>query len=167
VCKSPDQKLEELFQRFVARFDKPKKLANRTDQQVWAVLDEKLTERNLDQFIETDKMVESDLGLLKFYKGYRNGSLHLIQPLSFDLADEENVQEKASRWGGYSRSVCERNEGAVQPHLVLGRPSRANLEEPFERAKRFLENMIGQENVVIEDQADAFVDLIERQLSHH
>lgn len=167
VCSSLDKKLEQLFQRFVSSYDKPKHDSNRSDSQVWSTFSSKLSERKLDQFIEADKTVSTDLGPVKFHAGYKNGALHVIQPLSFDLKDEEQVGAKAARWAGYAEAVRSYSAGNIQPHFVLGHPCREMLESSFQRARKYLGKITGHDNVVTEENSDQFVDMIEDQMKHH
>ncbi|MFY0309663.1 DUF3037 domain-containing protein [Leisingera sp. D0M16] len=167
LCSSLDEKLEQLYLRFVSCYDKPKHDANRTDGQVWSTFSSKLSERNLERFIEPDKTVRTDLGPVKFHAGYQNGSLHVIQPLSFDLSDEDHVSSKAAKWAGYAQSVQSYSKGAVKPHFVLGRPAKQRLEGSFDRARLFLEKMSGLGSVVTEENSEQFVDTIERQMAGH
>lgn len=167
ICTSLDTKLEQLFQRFVTPHDKPRAEANRTDGHVWSTFSKKLAERNLDRFIEPDKTVRTDLGPVRFQASYQNGSLHVIQPLSFDLSDEEHVSSKAAKWASYAQSARNFSNGAVQPHFVLGKPQRASLDGSFDRAKNYLEKLSGAGSVVIEENSETFVDTIEEQMSGH
>ncbi|UWS06406.1 DUF3037 domain-containing protein [Phaeobacter inhibens] len=167
VCVSLETKLEQIFQRFVTTHDKPKPEPNRTDSSVWSTFSKKLSERNLDRFISPDKTVQTDLGPVRFQASYQNGSLHVIQPLSFDLSDEERVSSKAAKWASFAQSARNISFGKVQPHFVLGKPLRPSLDESFERAKAYLEKLSGAGNVVTEDNSESFVDSIEEHLSAH
>ncbi|MFB9221651.1 DUF3037 domain-containing protein [Paracoccus cavernae] len=167
VCSSPSEKLDQLFHRFVTSYDKPRNDTNRSDSQVWSTFSSKLSERKLDRFIEVDKTVTTDLGPVKFHAGYRNGALHVIQPLSFDLKDEEQIGSKAARWAGYAQAVKSYSQGSVQSHFVLGHPRKPNLEDSFDRAKKYLEKITGARNVVTEENSSDFADIIEGQMQGH
>ena len=167
ICASLDDKLEQLFHRFVISYDKSKHEANRSDVQVWSTFSTKLSERNLERFIEPDKTVSTDLGPVKFHAAYQNGALHVIQPLSFDLSDEDHVSAKAAKWAGYAQSIRSISEGAVKPHFLIGRPLKAKLNDSFDRAKYFLEKVSGPDSVVTEKNAERFVNTIEEQKVDH
>jgi hypothetical protein len=110
--------------------------------------------------------VNTDLGSIKFHAGYQNGSLHLIQSLSFDLADEDNIGSKAARWAGYLDSI-RLSTPKVQAHLVLGKPCNQSLIPSFNGAFRYLTKAVGEENVVTEDHAFELINTMEHQLSGH
>lgn len=167
VCDSLDEKLEQLFLRFVSTYDKPKHELSRSDDHVWSTFSSKLSERKLDHFVEPNKTVSTDLGPVKFHAGYQNGALHVIQPLSFDLSDEDRVSSKAAKWAGFAQSAKSFSNGAVQPHFVVGRPAKARLAKPYERVRNFLEKISGQGSVVAEEDSDQFVDIIEEQMKCH
>ncbi|WP_039017929.1 DUF3037 domain-containing protein [Halocynthiibacter namhaensis] len=167
LCSSLDDKLEQLFSRYVTSYDKPKTESNRSDEEVWSTFSSKLSARELDHIIEPDKTVQSDLGKVKFHASYQNGALHVIQPLSFDLTDEENIGIKAGKWASYAQSIESYSNGKVKPHFVIGRPTRDNLIPSFEKASAFLGKMSGIGNVVTEENSDQFVDTIASQIRAH
>jgi hypothetical protein len=167
LCSSLDDKLEQLFSRYVTSYDKPKAEASRSDEEVWSTFSSKLAARELGHIIEPDKTVQSDLGKVKFHASYQNGALHVIQSLSFDLTDEENIGIKAGKWASYAQSIESYSNGRVKPHFVIGRPTRDNLIPSFERASAFLEKMSGTGNVVTEENSDQFVDTIADQIRAH
>lgn len=167
LCSSLDAKLEQLFNRYVTSYDKPKTDASRSDEEVWSTFRNKLAERELAHIIAPDTTVKSDLGKVKFHASYQNGALHVIQPLSFDLSDEENIGVKAAKWAGYAQSVDSYSKGKVKPHFVVGRPSKESLIHSFERASAFLEKMSGTGNVVTEENSDQFIDTIASQIKAH
>lgn len=167
LCSSLDDKLEQLFSRYVTSYDKPKTEASRSDEEVWSTFSSKLAERELGHIIEPDRIVQSDLGKVKFHASYQNGALHVIQPLSFDLTDEENIGIKAGKWASYAQSIESYSNGTVKPHFVIGRPTKDNLIPSFQRASAFLEKMSGTGNVVTEENSDKFVDTIADQIRAH
>ena len=167
VCNSPSEKLDQLFHRFVSSYDKPKNDVSRSDGQVWSTFSSKISERKLDRFIEADMTVGTDLGPVRFHAGYKNGATHVIQPSSFDLKDEEHIGSKAAKWAGFAQAVKSYSRGGVQAHFLLGHPCKSNLEDSFDRAKRYLEKITGAKNVVAEEDSDYLADVIESQMQGH
>jgi|GEM_PF-3387444 len=167
LCSSLDEKTDQLFTRYVTSYDKPKIDSARSDEEVWSTLRNKLAERELVKFIEQDKVVRSDLGNVKFHASYTNGALHVIQPLSFDLNDEDNIGNKAAKWAGYAQSINSYSGNKVKTHFLLGRPTKNRLMNSFDRANAFLEKMSANGNVITEENSAQFADTIEMQLKSH
>ncbi|MBS1302547.1 DUF3037 domain-containing protein [Loktanella sp. SALINAS62] len=166
LCGEPQSKLEDLFHRLVSGYDKQKSPANRSDDQVWSSISKAIEDRHLSKHIEVDPVVNTDLGSIRFHAGYQNGSRHVIQSLSFDLADEDRIGSKAARWAGYLDSI-RISDGRVHPHLVLGMPRNRELIRSFEGAYRYLSKSVGTENVLVEDKAYELLNDMEVQLSGH
>ncbi|MGR3651252.1 MAG: DUF3037 domain-containing protein [Roseovarius sp.] len=168
VCSGPEERLEKLFQRFVAPFDKEKPQAARSDEQVWSEVSKLIIARKLAEKIEVEPRVQTDLGPIKFQAGYQNGSFHAIQPLSFDLADEDRIGAKAGKWSGFAQAVkAASNRREVVTQFVLGRPTNDSLISPYRSARTFLQSIVGTENVVEEQDSSEFVDRIEVDLRDH
>lgn len=166
-CISADKKLIELFERFVTPYEAEKKRPNRSDEQVWSGVSKLLLERKIADQIEAEPIIHTDLGRIKFQAGYQNGSYHVIQPLSFDLADEEYIGAKAAKWGGYAQSLKGTRRKEVTAQFVLGSPCKAELMSSFKSATRYLKNLVGSENVYEERQREKLVDRISDELASH
>ena len=167
LCSCPREKLSSLFDRFVVPFDKPKPPTNRSDDQVWSSLSKAISDQEISQFVDNEPTVRTGLGEIKFQAGYQNGAYHLIQPLSFDLADEDNVSAKTAKWAGYAMSAMEKQSADYVPHFVLGAPTRAKLDSSFRRSKNYLEHLVGPQNVVLEEDSEKFAQTMSAQISSH
>lgn len=168
TCSCLDARLNSIFQRFVAPFDREKSPVSRTDEQVWTEVSRLIAARNIAEKIEADPKINTELGLIKFQAGYQNGSFHAIQSLSFDLSDEEHISAKAGKWSGFAHAVkYQKRKREVVTQFVLGKPSKDNLMRQYGVARDFLRNVVGHDNVIEEVNAVSFVDRIENDLKHH
>jgi hypothetical protein len=168
LCKSPEERLEQLFQRFVSPFDKEKPQVSRSDDQVWSEVNKLIVERQLVDKIEAEPKIQTDLGFIKFQAGYQNGSFHAIQSLSFDLANEDGIVAKAGKWSGFAQAVkAPSSRRKVITQFVIGPPTKHELMPPYRSAQTFLRNIVGSENVIEEQNSGEFVDRIEDDLRHH
>ena len=164
---SPDEKIRELFDRFVNSYDGDRKRVNRSDENVWSCVSRLLLERNLADRIESDPVIRTDLGAVKFQAGYQNGTYHVIQPLSFDLADEDRIVAKAAKWAGLAQSLRSAQRRKVTAQFVVGKPSKEELTSSFESAKGYLGNLVGVDNVFDESQSVSLVDRIADDVARH
>mgnify|MGYP000891227043 FL=1 len=168
LCKSAEERLQSLFDRFVAPYDKERPPAARSDEQVWHEINRLIVQRNLLTKIQMEPKVQTDLGPIKFQAGYQNGAFHALQSLSFDLADEDRISAKAGKWSGFAHAVrASKVKGEVVTQFILGRPSRQKLIKPYNAAKLFLRNVVGEENVIEESNGRILVDKIEDDLGRH
>ncbi|WP_340240371.1 DUF3037 domain-containing protein [Sulfitobacter pontiacus] len=168
ICKGPEERLEQLYQRFVSPFDKEKPHVSRSDEQVWSEVNKLIIARKLADKIEADPKISTDLGEIKFQAGYQNGNFHAIQSLSFDLADEDRIGAKAGKWSGFAQAVkAATSRREVVTQFVIGPPTKQDLMPPYRSARTFLRNIVGSENVVEEQNSGDFVDRIEDDLRHH
>lgn len=164
---SPEEKLRDLFDRFVNNYDGDRKRLNRSDENVWSGVNKLLLERNLADRIESDPVIKTELGAVKFQAGYQNGTYHVIQPLSFDLADEDRIVAKAAKWGGLAQSLRSAQRRKVTAQFVIGRPCKEELTPSFRSAKGYLRNLVGENNVFEEEQSVSLVDRIADDISRH
>lgn len=164
---SPDEKLRELFVRFVNSYDGDRKRPNRSDENVWSGVSKLLLERNLADRIQSDPVIKTDLGPLKFQAGYQNGTYHVIQPLSFDLSDEDRIVSKAAKWAGFAQSLRTGQRREITAQFLIGRPSNEGLIPSFKSAEGYLRNLVGAENVFEEEQSVSLVDRIAEDLARH
>jgi hypothetical protein len=168
ICNSPEDKLNSLYQRFVSPYDLPKAPSARSDDQVWSDISRIIASRKLSDKIETDPTVKTDLGTIKFQAGYQNGAFHAIQSLSFDLKDEDRISAKAGKWSGFAHAVKDANlKRETVTQFILGKPTVNRLLPAYRDARRYLSNVVGQENVVEESEGIQFVDRLEHDILSH
>lgn len=162
-----DAKLQALFHRFVEPYEVERKPAKRTDVEVWARTGQLIRERQLDEHIDLEPLVQTEFGRVKFQAGYRNGAYHVVQPLSFDLADNEHVGAKAAKWAGYANALTNTHGVRANPKFVLGPPLQDDLQETFFSATKHLKKIVGSENVYLESESHLLVDRISDDIRLH
>jgi hypothetical protein len=162
-----DQKtFARLYDRFVARYD-VQSSRRRTDDDVWRPVLEKLTERELDAKLHP-ATVAGAIDDIVFEHAWRNGKLHVYEPVSFDLANADSIKVKAREWLGHLSAVTA--EGAAEPfkaHFIVGAPSDPRLGEAYKRALAILRHAPNDPDVFEETQVDELVDAIEDEVLAH
>src|SRR5438046_2141752 len=98
LTADPAKTLDQLYDRFVARYDEQPRV-RRDDEAVWRPVRDRLAELHLADRLQP-KRIESRIDAVEFQHAWKNGAWHCYQPLSFDLANEEVIREKARRWAG-------------------------------------------------------------------
>ncbi|MEM9178809.1 MAG: DUF3037 domain-containing protein [Pseudomonadota bacterium] len=164
ISQDPKLEIEKLFKRFVTWYEQDKSY-KRSDGDVWRPVREKLQERNIPVQLEK-KTVSSKLTSVEFEHTWKNGQLHCYQPLSFDLASADSIQEKAMRWSGHLLHLTEAREDFV-PYFIVGEPANVSLKPAYKKAMQALIASPNNPKVYTEGQLDELVDSIEDEVRDH
>ncbi|MFG6081576.1 DUF3037 domain-containing protein [Paracoccus litorisediminis] len=125
ISADPEDALNKIYARFVGRYDKVAGREPRTDEMVFETVRRKLELAELYQRVQPH-VVRSKYAAIPFKHTIENGALHVIQPVSFDSADAENMLDKAAKWAGRLQSIAEL-KGRVRPYFVTGKPTDHSL----------------------------------------
>jgi hypothetical protein len=164
MTAEPSRTLENLFERFVSRYDESN-IAHRDDAAVWKPVQDRLAERDLAWRLGP-KTILSSLDKIEFQHAWKNGEWQCYQPLSFDLASEETIREKAAKWAGHMLALKDSTE-AFKPHFVIGHPSNPALDEALRSAIGILNCSPVKLEIVDEFSVDQLVSEIEDGLRAH
>lgn len=162
VAADPEEALDKVYDRFVGRYDKAAGREPRTDEMVFEAVRRKLELAELYQRVQP-QLVKSKFASIQFKHTIENGALHVIQPVSFDSADAENMLDKAAKWAGRLQSIAEL-EGRVRPYFVTGRPSDHALMGQYDRMVALLRASPLKPIVMDEERAGDLVAEIEEHL---
>jgi hypothetical protein len=166
ITDNPTRSLEELFERYVTRYENPSENARRDENDVWKVFQEPLRSKEVFPYFGP-KTITAPGYEYEFERSWKNGIWHLFEPVSFDLADEQSILEKASRWVGRTMSLSDSSE-PFKLFLLLGEPSDPRLGTAFQRATNLLTKKIpGQSELVRERDAEQFAEEVEQEFQNH
>lgn len=156
--------LEKLFIRLVTQYE-DSAAPRRTDADVWRPVRDRLMELKVASVFEK-KTIASSKDEVEFEHAWKNGKWHCYQPLSFDLATIDSIQEKAARWVGHMVGLSSASE-QFHPYFIVGKPSEPALQSAYRRALDFIADAPLQPTIVSEDDVEAFAnDLADRVHSH-
>lgn len=164
ITDDPDQVLEKLYSRFVTRYDEKHKVG-RDDAAIWKPVHDLLAARNLAGRLQS-KVISSDFDTVEFQHAWKNGAWHCYQPLSFDLASDENIREKARRWAGTILSLSSSSE-SFKPHFLVGAPSNLELKGAYSAALHILKLAPVDSEIIEESNAEALAHQIEDEIRKH
>lgn len=165
ISDDPGGTLDELFNRYVARYDSPNEFARRDEDDVWRVFQEPLRPKRVYSHFVPKRIVTKDYEY-EFQRSWKNGIWNLLEPVSFDLSDERLILEKASRWVGRTVSLSDSSE-RFKLFLLLGEPTDQNLSRAFQRAENLLAKIPGQRELVRERDAEQFAEEVEHEFEAH
>lgn len=156
--------LVALYQRFVTKYDLEASNAPRKDEDVWKHFRSELEKRNVLPHLE-EKVIAVTDDSVKFEHAWKNGSWHCYEPLSFDLASDASIREKAHRWVGQVLSIKDSHD-AFNVFFLVGRPVDATRSDAYEQAISILRKA-PLSSVVEEDSAEDFSESLARAISDH
>jgi hypothetical protein len=164
VTEDPAETLQRLYRRFVGRYDE-RQTHHRDDAAVWKPVRDRLAERNLADRLQP-KTITSLVDRVEFEHAWENGAWHCYQPLSFDLANEENIRDKARRWAGHMLALGGASD-PFRPYFFVGSPSDLALVPAYRAAIGILKLSPCEPRVIEEAGIDDLVSQIEDEIRAH
>jgi Protein of unknown function (DUF3037) len=165
IASDINHAFERLFARHVTYYDR-KHEHGRTDGDVWRPVQTLLIQRQVDIELDT-KVIRTDDDEVVFHHAWKNGAWHVYEPVSLDLADSENIADKAHRWLGRLASISQDAEETFYPHFIVGAPSDPKLENAYQKAIRILRKAPMQVDVYEENDVEALVTKIAADVEEH
>jgi len=156
--------LSTLFLRFVTRFDHDISGDRRKDDDVWKLFRNELEKRNVLPHLTT-KVIEVADDSIRFEHAWKNGAWHCYEPLSFDLASDTSIKDKAHRWLGQLSSV-KNSQDKFKVYFLVGKPANSDLHRAYEKAVSILKKAPSS-SVVEEDSALEFSKSVAEAISEH
>ena len=158
--------LGRLFDRLVLRNDDRAAARRRVDEEVWRPIRDKLAERNVNVPFE-QKVIAGTLDSITFEHAWKNGSWHVYEPVSLDLADRDGIMAKTHRWLGHLAAVQDGAQEAVKLHFILGAPQDPTLVPAYEKAVALFRHAALAPEVLQECDSDELVSRIEDEVRAH
>lgn len=130
----PQQALDALFNRFVTRQAPDRKPRNRRDDaDIWKEIHTSLSSGVASKLHPSE--VDTGFFAFKFEHTYRNGLLHVVEPLSFDLLEADSIRDKSLRWMGYAQHLIQ-HIGSLR--LVVSGPNQLSAKNAYDNAIKML-----------------------------
>jgi hypothetical protein len=162
----PKKTLDDLFARYVTKYDHKSTPHKRTDEDIWKDFNRGLENRHIADFFG-EKVIAGEDDEVTFKSAWKNGKWHCVEPISFDLSAAETIREKAHRFLGQIASVTEAGAQNFKVYLLIGKSSDAKLGPAVEKAVGILRKLPVEKEVFMEDQKDALLDCLEKQIQEH
>jgi len=165
IASDLDATFQRISHRMVGNYDKRHE-SRRTDDDVWRPVRQALHDRHVPIEFEPKAIIGS-VDIIEFKHSWKNGKVHAYEPLSFDLADAENIKDKARRWMGHLSAAHIGSREDFKAYFIAGQPSDQTLMPAYLNAIEILRNAPGQPEVYEEGDLDRLVDMIEDDYRHH
>lgn len=131
-----EKTFSELFVRYITRYENVPVRESRTDEEAWS----QVYKKYFDEFGITKKLhkqqVKTKNDTFNFDLTYQNGTLHLYNPVSFDLVDHDSIKDKAYKWKGKIAEMETANQN-INIHMLLLYPENQN-----EKDKEFIRKVL-------------------------
>ena len=160
-----DQLLDRLFQRLVSSYDDKPERTKRNDEDVWRPVRDKLEQSGIASRLGKTT-IHGEVDELQFKHAWKNGIWHCYEALSFDLADADNIKDKARRWMGHLAAVRDASE-QFKPYFIVGAPHDTTLMPAYHDALAILRKSPVAAEVFSESQTDELVARIEAEVRAH
>ncbi|MCS6920970.1 MAG: DUF3037 domain-containing protein [Elioraea sp.] len=157
--------LDRLYDRFVQRHD-DRARRRRDDEDIWRPVRERLEARGVSVPFE-EKTFEGEVDTITFRHAWKNGHWHAYEGVSFDLAGQDGIMEKARRWVGHLTTV---QDGLAEPlklYLIVGAPQDHGLAAAYRKALTMMRKAPLAPELVEEDAIDDLVSRIEDEVRAH
>lgn len=161
----PSEALERLFERMVMRYEDKTSRERRTEDDVWRHFKRDLEARQLLRYLTPQKIAVLD-DEIEFQHTWKNGVLHCLEPISFDLASPETIREKAHRWLGRVSSVANEFED-FRLYFLVGQPQDDRLDSAFDSALSILRKMPVPTEIFRELEVGRLADTLAAQVAEH
>lgn len=163
--EDPAATLEKLFERMVMRYDDRHVRVQRDDSEVWRHFKRTLETKQLLRYFEPRKVSVAD-DEIEFEHTWKNGVLHCLEPVSFDLASAESIRDKAHRWLGRIQSVAAGSE-PFRMYFLVGAPQDDALANAYENAISILRKAPVDKTIWSESEADQLGQTLASEVERH
>jgi hypothetical protein len=158
--------LRQLYDRFVTSQYERLHDQRRTDDEVWESFRATLQGTVVPKALIPIKVETSNLSA-SFY-GFKNDQWHLFQPISLDYARESSIKRKAKEFLGEFVELSDSEiVRASKVYLLLGIPSHEQFHAAYESAKKMLEKIPVNHELVEESDAGLFAAQMDEILRNH
>ena len=165
---NPEKTFNELFSRYITYYNREKSRL-RNDRDLWRIVDGKLKDKNIDIPFESKK-ISSDIDQMNFDHVWKNGRLNVLEPLSFDLSDQDNIKNKARRYFGHISAVkpgFEKLGQDVKLSFIICAPSKSSLFPAYNDAIKILDNVPFEREICEEEEIDGLVTRLGKEVRQH
>lgn len=165
LTKDLEATYNRLYARYCGKYDHTPRKTRVTDSDALRNLHNKLVDKKLDDYF-IPKDINGSIENVQFPFAWKNGIWHCLEPISFDLANNQSIRDKAHRHVGEISSIRDSNE-KFAVYFVATPPKSSNpeLTSAFDKALELLyaaphDNI----DVVTASDADSLLDEFAAQI---
>ena len=166
VTDNPTETLDGLYFRFVESQVERRVRTRRDDDALWrATYRSALQRKRVTEHLEPHTFKVDDFEY-PFPYTFKNGSYHILEPVSLDYENTASLRERLSKLLGEARMLTNTEE-PPKLYFLLGKPQDAQITPAYRSAVRSLRRNLGSVcRIVEEEQAEAFGEEIAETMRH-
>lgn len=157
-----EKTFNELFDKYIMKYEEKNIYDNKTDDDVWRIFKKDLQNRKILPLVKPYTITTND-DELNFKHTLKNGSLHCLEALSFDLTTPEGIKEKARSWLGKVTSIAKSNE-SFEIYYMVSSPSDKKLQHAFDNALSILKKSEIPVHIYMENESIKLADKLSDKL---
>lgn len=165
LARDLDHAVADVFDRMVASQHPDGPEARRTDAQVWSTVQITLEQLGVLEALRPKKFSSPSFNI-EFDYAWKNAEWHVIQPVSMDYRQSDNLQRTATLWLGNATALKDQEE-LGELAIVLGPPQSSAQRAAYSRAKDLLHKMPITHRLVEEDEAEDFAKEVATMIREH
>ena len=167
VFNNSQQTIDEYSRILLPDFEIKREVNRHNENFILKQFTEKLHNRNIviDHRFTRNKRVETKGVNLNFDFAWKNGTTHLIKPISFDLQEEREIQRKSVEYYGYLDLLedhAKRNDFKFD--LLLWKPQDEKLLKSYHNAIEIIDKSKAPKEIYTEDRLTEYSDYTATEL---
>lgn len=162
ITSNAERTLEELYARFVEKYERPAVRRGRDDAEVWRSFKAAFQTERVLAYLKPHLIRGRDYEY-NFDYALRNGRWNVYEPISMDLIDAETIVEKAVRWLGRAQGLSDADEDFTL-FALLGPPSDERLRSAYMRARNIMKKMTIRHEFVEERDATELARVLRQEI---
>lgn len=161
VFKDTQKTIDEYAKVLLPDFISKKDLNKHNEHFIIKQFSERLIKRNIviEHRFSRNRVVAADGVKLNFDFAWKNGSTHLIKPISFDLKEEREIQSKSVQFYGYFdllEKEAKRNDYVFD--LLLWKPQDERLFKSYQNAIDVIKKAKAPLKIITEEELPKYTD---------
>jgi len=114
-------------------------------------------DKSLEKFISRNRIVESNDIKLKFDVSWKNGTTNLVKAVSFDLKEEQEIQNKSITYFGYLTKLKEYAvDNGIRYDLLLWYPQEKKLFKEYDKAVKTIQSAVAPIKIVPPEELEKY-----------
>lgn len=164
-----DKEIKRLFERFVLKYEEQKTEESRNEQQVWHAYAQELDKHNISLQL-APVTIRTQTYQYDFDHAWKNDRWHPIEPVSFDLQEEQSIRNKSDRWIGRILNLADSDEIGTL-YMLTGAPRHSQLMPVYHHATKNLRDKTARTGlkveIIEEDEAANFSERLAKLIQEH
>jgi hypothetical protein len=164
-----DQTFEEMYLRFVSKFEKKSESHSHDDKKAWYEYKKVFEKYSIDKKLtKPDFIVKTKYSEFEFDHAWKNGKWNFYKPISFDLATTDHIRKKAWEQVGFTQELLTSDLSFNLVYLALS-PKVDDINNLNEMLNsKFTQSIEGKSiSIVFEDKAEEFASQLSIELKEH